>query len=393
MIRRALRKLRSSSAQARATASRTSTNAVPPTPAGARQLDDPVAVPDTMPEPWRASLVRAFEQLPNADDLYRPTNFWQPGVVALMNDLSTRGIETFKSWPSSAFFFYPRYSPVFTYAQVDQVMPTLREAAPKVGKDWFHNRLIGAVDANRDLDVATAMFDSATVPLDVPRHGESNVGAPPQRYRPFGADGPGYGKPYLNYLLIMSAVSRHIDRPLRSVLELGAGFGVLGEILLQSDPTIQYVDLDIPPLSVIAHYYLSSVFPQHVFRSNLDLAAGDTFELGDGQPCACLSAWHLPQLSGSTDLFVNAFSFQEMEPEVVENYATGIARLGARFVVSLNSRAGKPLAEHSAIGVRRQVTSQFIHDSFAALGYDTVARVGRPIAPPQAELLILRRKA
>ena len=198
---------------------------------------------------------------------------------------------------------------------------------------------------------------------------------------------------YLNYLMIVGALSQHLDRPLRSVVEIGAGFGVLGEILLQSNPTTQYVDLDIPPLSAIAHYYLSTVFPDVTFDSNVDLDATGRLTLQPGGRSACVSSWQMPMLEGEADLFVNAFSFQEMEPDVVQNYARQIARLGAGYVVSLNSRRGKPLAADSAIGVRDQVTSEYINTVFNDLGYETVARIGRPVAPPQAELLILRRRA
>lgn len=368
--------------------------AAAPAPTAVPAADErpPDHIPESLAEPWASSLRLAFDQMKSADELYFPTSFWQPGVRALLSDLDTRGIETFKSWPSSAYFFYPKYSPVLSYAQVDEVMPTLLAAAPRAGRAFFFNRLVGAKDVDRDVDVALALLDTEKLPLDLERSGESNVGKLPQAYRPFGADGPTFGRPFLNYALIMAALSRHLDRPIKSAIEIGAGFGVLGELLMHADPTVQYVDLDIPPLSVIAHYYLSTVFPKAKFLSNLDLASRGTLELGEGQPSACLSSWHLPQLTGTTDLFVNSFSFQEMEPHVVQNYAAQVARLGARYVVSLNSRAGKPLAANSKVGVEQQVKSDFIRKTFEKLGYTTLLRGGRPMAPPQAELLILKLK-
>jgi len=345
----------------------------------------------SLPEPWAASLRTSLHDLDHADPLYAPTTFWQPGVSALLTDLELRGIERFKAWPSSAFFFYPKYSPTFTYAMVDAAMPHLTEIAPSAPEQWFRNHLIAATDANRDIDISLAQHDAERLPLVIAAAGESPVGEPPQRYRPFGADGPSYGKPYLNYLKILTAVSRHVDRPIRSVAEIGAGFGVLGEILFNTDPTIQYIDIDIPPLSVVAHHYLSTVFAEIDLASNLDLADGRQLVAEPGGRSACISSWQLPQVSGSIDLFVNAFSFQEMEPHVVANYAAEIARLGAEFVVSLNSRAGKPLKAEAAVGVQTPVTSDFIVEQFAEHGYEPAARLGRPAAPPQAELLVLRR--
>ena len=68
------------------------------------------------------------------------------------------------------------------------------------------------------------------------------------------------------------------------------------------------------------------------------------------------------------------------------------ARLEAEFVVSLNSRRGKPKHDGDNIGVVRQVTSESIASAFTSRGYQVAARHGRPFAPPQAELLILRRR-
>jgi putative sugar O-methyltransferase len=355
-------------------------------------MPSPVAPAGALPDRWQTQLERILRQLEGADRIYAPTICWQPGVKALLDDLGTRGIEQFKSWPSSAFFFYPRYGPIFTYADLDAVIPTLRERVPAATEAWLKSRLNCALDANNDLDVALALLDRERIPLTVEEFGESQVGTPPQYYRPFGAGGPGYGKPYLNYLKVIAALSRHIDRPLRSVVEVGGGFGVLGEIVKQMDPSVQYVDMDIPPLSTIANYYLSQVFPGSQFLGTDDLAPGQTLTLGPGQPSACLSSWQFPQLSGSCDLFINTFSFQEMEPDVVRNYAAQAERIGAEYVVSMNSRKGKPLASEAGWGVEEQVLSEFINSTFNYLGYRTVARLGRPAAPPQAELLILRRE-
>lgn len=349
------------------------------------------SIPETLPAPWNAALDLAFRELPRADPLYRPTSFWRPGVRALMGDLSERGIESFKSWPSSAYFFYPRYQRTFSYKMLDDVLPTLRQVAPTTPDRWFRDRLIGSTDAMRDLDVALALHDPTHLALDFERFGESTVGRPPQQYHAFGPTGPSLGKPYLNYAVILAALSKYIDRSPQTVVEIGAGCGVLGEILLQNDPKVQYVDLDIPPLSVIAHYYLTHALTGTEFLNDIDV--GDRkLALAPGGSSACLSSWRMPQLTGRADVFLNAFSFQEMEPEVVREYAQQINRLESRFVVSLNSRAGKPLSANSEIGVKEQVTSDMIHDTFTGLGYETMARLGRPVSPPQAELLIMRRR-
>ena len=50
----------------------------------------------------------------------------------------------------------------------------------------------------------------------------------------------------------------------------------------------------------------------------------------------------IADLAGPFDVFVNSFSFQEMEPDVVEHYVSQVASKQVSYVVSLNSRKGKP---------------------------------------------------
>ena len=60
-----------------------------------------------------------------------------------------------------------------------------------------------------------------------------------------------------------------------------------------------------------------------------------------------LPSWRIDDVDGPFDLFVNCFSFQEMEPDVVVNYVAKVAEKDVEWVVSLNSRKGKPKAmEH-----------------------------------------------
>jgi putative sugar O-methyltransferase len=344
-----------------------------------------------MQEPWRTILATTLEDFEEADPLFKPTSFWQPGMTMLLGDLERLGLAQFKRWPSAAFFFYPRYGAGFTYAMLDQVVPLIREVNPRAKESWVRGHLVGATENHHDVDIVLAMLDTDALPIDVMAHGESNVGMLPQRYTPFGPDGPGFGKPYLNYLKILAGLSRHLDHEVRSLLEIGGGFGVLGEILLSNHPAAQYVNVDIPPLSAVAHYYLSECLPQHTIRSHLDLKREAAFQLGPGLESGSFSSWQLPLMHGSPDLCVNAFSFQEMEPHVVENYADQIARLGPRTMVSLNSRAGKPVKAEGRVGVEQPVISEFIGTTFEARGYQIVARLGRPAAPPQAELLVMRR--
>jgi len=93
-------------------------------------------------------------------------------------------------------------------------------------------------------------------------------------------------------------------------------------------------------------------------------------------------------------VFVNSFSFQEMEPPVVDHYVGMVADLGVTYVVSLNSREGKRQATEGAEGgVLDQVTSDRIVEMFGKRGYTVSGRYGDPLIHSAGELVVLKRSA
>jgi hypothetical protein len=229
-------------------------------------------------------------------------------------------------------------------------------------------------------------WDHHRWPIDLEAYGESEVGKPPQAYR-LGASDAVFGKPYLNYLLGLAALSRHVSEPPKSFLEVGGGFGVLGEVILARDQEARYVDVDLPPLLTVASYYLTQLFGNDRVLV-YDERVGDT-GMVEVTGSACLPSWRLPDLVGDFDVFWNSFSFQEMEPPVVANYVETVARLGVRYVVSLNSRRGKSVGAVGEIGVRERVTSARVIELFEAQGYELLETYNRPLLVSAAELAIL----
>jgi putative sugar O-methyltransferase len=195
-------------------------------------------------------------------------------------------------------------------------------------------------------------------------------------------------------LLCLAALSRHVDEPPRHVLEIGGGFGVLGEILMQRDQHARYVNLDIPPLLTVASYYLTTLFGERVripdaMDDPVDDAVDDAV---DPAQSACLPNWRLPDVRGPFDVFVNSFSFQEMEPHVVDHYVGMVSDIGVTYVVSLNSREGKRRATAGTEGgVLDPVTSDLIIEQFGRRGYTVCGRYGEPLIRSAGELVVLER--
>jgi putative sugar O-methyltransferase len=308
--------------------------------------------------------------------------------------LEHEGISQFKSWPSAGRFFYPRYGLDFTGPQLDKIGQYATHLNRTAHLPWVLSRLSGSLDASRDLDIALAMLERSTVDIDLLKYGESDVGNSPQRFRLAGADGPRYGRPYLNYAKILAAYSTVTSRPPRTVLELGGGFGALGELMHQHSPESVYVDVDIPPLTNVAGWYLGKVIDGKPTLGPRDFIPGPNDGTWTTGFAASIPSWRLPECpAGKFDLFVNAFSFQEMEPETVSSYADLVAQIGPLHVASQNSRGGKVLATpEREVGVTRKTTSDMIVADFERHGYRVIGRFDRPACPPQAQLVVLERR-
>jgi hypothetical protein len=161
------------------------------------------------------------------------------------------------------------------------------------------------------------------------------------------------------------------DADIRTVLEIGGGFGTLGEILHQADGGYAYVDVDIPPTAAVASYYLSQIPGLDLidYSATRELPALTVPSAGSQM---VLCPWQLPRLEGQVDLLWNFISFQEMEPATVQSYIAEAKRLGARYVLLRNLREGKQRkGAGSSVGVNEPILGAD-YDRFLT-GYRLVA--------------------
>lgn len=161
-------------------------------------------------------------------------------------------------------------------------------------------------------------------------------------------------------------------------MEIGGGYGTLGEIFLQASNQNFYVNVDIPPLAAVSENYLCRVFGDEqalVYEQSRDLEVIDLGYLRKKYKAVVLCPWQLPKVKGSVDLFANFISFQEMEPDVVANNAKLVQPLIKKYPLLRNSASGKPIARiASELGVLEPVTTDFIveqFDDFEVIGRDS----------------------
>jgi len=295
---------------------------------------------------------------------FQPTPFWRAASERIITELVTGGFDNFRRLSAPRDFFVPSYGPpgnMLSSAQVDQLEALILRQAPAGSKT--HLTLRQAIDGEAWALADYRVFlagDRPEIAPDLSKVSESAVGNPPDGFQ---IEGRRFSRSMLNYLHGLVFLKQQLgDTGIRTVLEIGGGYGTLGEILSQTGKEYSYVDVDIPPTSAVASYYLSQ-------QPGIDLVDyGDTRGKG---PIAVpgpgrqmvICPWQLPRLAGSVDLLWNYISFQEMEPDVVRFYLQQGARLGARYVLLRNMREGKQ---------RRSATNPFgVDQPIRGEDYDT----------------------
>lgn len=284
-----------------------------------------------------------------APDLYRPTSFWQPCSDLIVSDLETLGASSFRRHPSALRFFVP------VFRRASPIQRALASVLRFVEHPWQRR---ARLTAEREFGIASNV---ALGRPHVHRFDESHIGAPDEQ---FVLDGRRFSCSALRYLRMLALLEQTVDAErVRNVLEIGGGFGTLGEILLSGDPDAFYVDVDIPPVAYVSSYYLAQVFGADkvaTYDHTRTLEHIDLDELrAQGYRAAVLCAWQLPRLRGRFELFVNSVSFQEMEPRVVENYAKLVQNLVVDYLLLRNSIAGKTVAQAAGdIGVAQPIVRE-----------------------------------
>ena len=256
------------------------------------------------PSELPADLARALREESEAQSLYQPTHYWQGVYAELLASLLEGECE-----PTRMRWVNPIYTgTVEPRRDVEELCITVRGNGGRLGHVTEHQR---------------------------PR-------APVGYYAR--VRGTSASKSFRKNLRVFSAflAAVPVDAGL-TVLEVGGGSGALAEIVLKASPSNRYVGVDLALPAWAAHRHLqealgpSAVVP---FEYGLGDSKLELDTLLADRRAALLLAAAVPRMRGHCDLFVNVKSFQEMEPDVVANYARAARRLAPRWALLLNARDG-----------------------------------------------------
>lgn len=155
---------------------------------------------------------------------------------------------------------------------------------------------------------------------------ESYFGNPPPVYR----RGKLITADLANSILEYYAMAPAIDSSdLKSVMELGAGYGRNAAVFLQLHSSMQYIIVDIPPALYVAQEYLSKRFPERkVFTFRPFQSFEEIREEWEQSTCCFLLPHQMKLLpQKSVDLFLNISSLHEMRLDQITYYFAEIDRL------------------------------------------------------------------
>ncbi len=351
-------------------------------------------------EKYFSELLLALDDMALQKEIYVPSSFWREATLKIAEEICRLGVEHFRSYRLPLSYFVPTYGcpgNFFSKEQTNYLIQGLEDSALKINKPKLalENFLNGQASAMADYRVLKASDNEKSPPF-LHLFSESSVGSPVERFE-FGSRF--FSRSSLNYLLGLAFLKKHLgESEVENVLEIGGGFGSLGEVLSSTKiPNLRYIDIDIPPTSFVAQYYLTGVLGEEnvaTYAQTKELAEIDIEAL---PMASVLCSWQIERVVGEVDLFVNFISFQEMEPHIVENYLKHVSRLKTKWVLLRNMREGKQIKKGAgSVGVEVPILT----DDYIAMlpDYDLVERNVLPfgfttVDGYHSELLLLKRKS
>ena len=311
--------------------------------------------------------------LEHAADLYKPTNYWKVYEKTFLPELRRFGLRDFRSRKGSVLSSFGATDLIPDLARIDVNRTTLfRNAITRhVPGYWrfgsFLNRVLNQAQYNPVVtDIYGCSLDDLrfSAYLVAKLYGQSKKAKPIEELSVSLAgnpadiieiDGRCYTMRALYYYMRYAYCCQFIDFDKVSVIvELGTGSGKQVEVIRKLHPHISYLIFDIPPQLYVCEQLLKNIFPDSLVSYRFTRAREHPMNLEAGK-LYILGTWNFPIIEEiPVDLFWNAVSFQEMEPDVVANYLRSVNRCaGAVFLQEMMQ--GKNVAAAVGLpGVLRQ---------------------------------------
>ncbi len=164
-----------------------------------------------------------------------------------------------------------------------------------------------------------------------------------------------YTNSFFDQLLHIHEIKKNTNfNSINSILELGAGIGLLASAFLKLKKNLKYLIIDIPPTLFFSEYYLKNIgYKVFGYNEAVKTTKLDIKEIFQNHDVICLPTWKLEELNQfKFDLFINIASFQEMEKEQTQNYLKVLEKNFGKYIYSENLIKGhKKTNKENSFGV------------------------------------------
>lgn len=262
-------------------------------------------------------------------DIYKPGPYWEAMAEASCHEIRNKGIANFRGSSnligqsySDSLVFDKRLNlrgpgmRSFLRWMVTEIFPfnKIFQAQVNCTADFSRLNLIHIEEILKIKKRSIYLFEKYKIPYSLLGGCAAKVNV----------DGADVAVHYINLLDQQDYVAQLIDfKKVKSVFEIGGGFGVNIHLLLENYKNIKKVlYLDIPPNLYVGTQYLKAFYGDAVVdyehsrtRTSIQFDADDRLEI------ICIAPWQVELLNKEVDVFINSHSFVEMPYAVVQNYA------------------------------------------------------------------------
>jgi len=260
-----------------------------------KQVKDEVAILDD-----------SLRQLEKVDTLYHPGPYWLRHQQPLVKHIREHGLKNFRSGTLD------KTDPAYIFRRFGAAEPHIPSSIPGMSpEEWNVHRFETAAEYGRSVGAKPLSAFSI-----------SPVGNPGDAFE---MQGNLYTSIALNFYMRYAYVSQFVDfDAIQTIVEIGPGSGLQTEVLHKLHPHLTTYLFDIPPQSYVCNQYLKAVFKGRVVPIEKTAQLNELPSAEAGK-IHLFNSWQVPLVAGTPiDLFWNAASFNEMQPDLVGNYLSFI---------------------------------------------------------------------
>lgn len=289
-----------------------------------------------------AHLQKLIDAYENADKIFHATKYWDAYKQDILKEMSRLDLKTFRSGKHPVFQTFgfnetrkwklTRFKP--------RLLATASVIKGTLFQGWaLHPYSISYEDVQSIAYRHCKYYGEHCGALPISSLEVSTTGSPADY---FNIDDKGYTMQFLGFYIRYAFVQQQLKfRGDEVIVELGSGSGHQVEILKKLYPEMTILCFDLPAQLYLCEKYLTEALGQdHVVSSDQTITWSNLDKVEKGK-VHFFGNWQMPMVKGfDHDLFWNAASFGEMEPDVVKNYLSYVKDT-AKHVYLMQARNGK----------------------------------------------------